>query len=63
MLLIAVFALALRQLTRLAWMKRAVPVAATMLLTVGLVWFFARSLKSGQVSDLPILTKLGFTVD
>jgi len=44
-LLIAVFALALRQLTRLAWMKRAVPVAATMLLTVGLVWFFVRSIK------------------
>ena len=44
-LLIAMFALALRQVTRLAWMKRAVPVAATLLLTVGLVWFFVRSLK------------------
>jgi HupE / UreJ protein len=44
-LLIAAFALALWQLTRLAWMKRAVPVAATMLLTVGLVWFLVRSLK------------------
>jgi hypothetical protein len=44
-LLIAVFAFALRQMTRLAWMKRAVPVAATMLLTVGLVWFLVRSLK------------------
>jgi hypothetical protein len=44
-LLIAVFALLLRQLTRLTWMKRAVPVAAAMLLTAGLVWFFVRSLK------------------
>ena len=44
-LLIAVFALLLGRLTRLAWMKRAVPVAATMLLTAGLVWFFMRSLK------------------
>ena len=44
-LLIAVFALLLRQLARLAWMKRAVPVAAAMLLTAGLVWFFVRSLK------------------
>lgn len=43
-LLIAVFALLLRQLTRLTWMKRAVPVAAAMLLTAGLVWFFVRSL-------------------
>lgn len=45
LLLIVVFALALRQLSRLAWMQRAVPVAATMLLTVGLVWFFVRSIK------------------
>jgi hypothetical protein len=45
LLLIALFAFALRQLIRLAWMKRAVPVTATMLLTVGLVWFFVRSLK------------------
>jgi len=45
LLLIALFALALAQLTRLAWMKRAVPVAASMLLTVGLVWFFVRSVK------------------
>jgi hypothetical protein len=44
-LLIVVFALALRQLSRLAWMRRMVPVAATMLLTVGLVWFFVRSIK------------------
>jgi hypothetical protein len=44
-LLIAALALAIRRLTRLAWMKRAVPVAATMLLTVSIVWFFVRSLK------------------
>jgi len=45
LLLIAVFALVFGWLTRLAWMKRAVPVAATMLLTTGLVWFFVRSIK------------------
>lgn len=45
LLLIAVFSLALRQLSRLSWMQRAVPVAATVLLTVGLVWFFVRSIK------------------
>jgi HupE / UreJ protein len=45
LLLIAVFALLLGRLSRLAWMKRAVPVSATVLLTVGLVWFFVRSIK------------------
>jgi hypothetical protein len=45
LLLIAVFAVVFRWLSRLAWMKRAVPVAATMLLTMGLVWFFVRSIK------------------
>jgi hypothetical protein len=45
LLLIAAFAFALGRLTRLVWMKRAVPVAATMLLTVGVVWFFVRSIK------------------
>jgi hypothetical protein len=45
LLLIAVFAVVFGWLTRLAWMKRAVPVAATMLLTMGLVWFFVRSIK------------------
>ena len=45
LLLIAAFAFGLARLTRLAWMKRAVPVAATMLLTVGVVWFFVRSIK------------------
>lgn len=44
-LLIALFAVGLRQVMRLSWMKRAVPVAATMLLTVGLVWFLVRSLR------------------
>jgi len=44
-LLVALFAVALRQITRLSWMKRAVPVAATMLLTVGLAWFLVRSLR------------------
>ena len=44
LILIAVFALALGWLKRLPWMQRAVPVAATLLLTVGLVWFFLRSL-------------------
>ena len=45
LLLIAAFAFALGRLTRLSSMKRAVPVAATMLLTVGVVWFFVRSIK------------------
>jgi len=44
-LLIAVFAVALRQLSRLRSMKRAVPVGATVLLTVGLVWFLVRSIR------------------
>jgi hypothetical protein len=45
LLLIAAFAFVLGRLTRLSSMKRAVPVAATMLLTVGVVWFFVRSIK------------------
>lgn len=45
LLMIAMFAFALNRLTRLAWMKRAVPVAATLLLTVGVVWFFVRSIQ------------------
>ncbi len=45
LLLIAVFAWVLKRLARLAWMKRAVPIAATMLLTIGVVWFFVRSIK------------------
>jgi hypothetical protein len=44
-LLIAVLAFALGRLVRLAWMRRAVPVAATLLLTIGVVWFFVRSIK------------------
>jgi len=44
-LLIVVFAVALRQLSRLRWMKRFVPVSATLLLTVGLVWFLVRSIR------------------
>ena len=42
LLLIAVFALLLGALARLAWTRRAVPVAASLLLTAGLVWFFVR---------------------
>ncbi len=45
LLLIAVFAFVLGRLVRLAWMRRAVPVAATVLLTIGVVWFFVRSIK------------------
>lgn len=45
LLLITALAFAIGRLTRLSWMKRAVPVAATMLLTVGVVWFFIRSIK------------------
>lgn len=45
LLMIAVFAFVLDRVTRLAWMKRAVPMAATLLLTVGIVWFFVRSIK------------------
>jgi len=44
-LLIALFAVMLRQLSRLRSMKRAVPVGATVLLTVGLVWFLVRSIR------------------
>jgi HupE/UreJ protein len=44
-LLIALFAVALRQLSRLRSMQRFVPVGATVLLTVGLVWFLVRSIR------------------
>lgn len=40
--LIAVFAVVLGVLTRYAKLRRAVPVAASLLLTVGVVWFFIR---------------------
>jgi len=30
------------RLARFAWMRRVVPVAASLLLTVGVVWFFLR---------------------
>lgn len=42
LLLVAVLALAVTRLVRLAWMRRFVPAAASVLLTVGLVWFFLR---------------------
>jgi hypothetical protein len=42
LLLIAVFALIFGGLARFAWTRRAVPVAASLLLTAGLVWFFVR---------------------
>ncbi len=41
-LLVAILALILSRLTRFAWMRRAVPVAASLLLTTGVVWFFLR---------------------
>jgi hypothetical protein len=41
-LLIALFALIVAGLARFAWTRRAVPIAASLLLTVGLVWFFVR---------------------
>ena len=40
--LIAVFALVLQRLLRLARIPRAVPVAASLLLTIGIVWFLVR---------------------
>ena len=42
LLLIAVFALALRGLLRVVRIPRAVPIAASVLLTVGVVWFVVR---------------------
>lgn len=42
LLLIGGFALVLKRLTRFSWMRRAVPVAASLLLATGLVWFFLR---------------------
>jgi len=42
LLLIALFAFVLTRLIRLASIPRAVPVAASLLLTIGLVWFFVR---------------------
>jgi HupE / UreJ protein len=42
LLLIALFALLLGGLARLNWMRRAVPVAASLLLVAGIVWFFVR---------------------
>ena len=42
LLLIAVFALIFGGLARFAWTRRAVPVAASLLLTAGLIWFFVR---------------------
>ncbi len=42
LLLIAFFAFLLERLTRLAFLRRAVPVAASLLLAVGIAWFFLR---------------------
>ena len=42
LLLIALFAFLLHRLTRLSLLRRAVPVAASLLLAVGLAWFFLR---------------------
>jgi len=42
LLLIAVFALIVRQVARFPWMRRAVPVSASALLVTGLVWFLIR---------------------
>jgi hypothetical protein len=42
LLLIAVLAVILTRLARFNWMRRLVPVAASLLLTVGVVWFFLR---------------------
>ena len=42
LLLIAILALIVTRLARFTWMRRVVPVAASMLLTVGVVWFFLR---------------------
>jgi hypothetical protein len=42
LLLIAVFAFLLDQLVRLSFLRRAVPVAASLLLAAGVAWFFLR---------------------
>ena len=42
LLLIALFSLALTALARFAAMRRAVPIAASLLLVTGVVWFFIR---------------------
>jgi hypothetical protein len=42
LLLITVFAVIVQQMTRIAWMRRAVPVAASALLVTGVVWIFIR---------------------
>jgi len=42
LLLIALFALILGRLVRVAFLRHAVPVAASLLLAVGLAWFFLR---------------------
>jgi hypothetical protein len=42
LLLIALFAFILDRLLRLSYLRRAVPVAASLLLAVGIAWFFLR---------------------
>jgi hypothetical protein len=42
LLLIGLLTLIVTRLARFAWMRRVVPVAASLLLTVGMVWFFLR---------------------
>jgi len=42
LLLIGVLSVIITRLARFAWMRRVVPVAASLLLTVGVVWFFLR---------------------
>ncbi len=42
LLLIGVFALVAWRIARFSWMRRVAPVAASVLLVVGLVWFFLR---------------------
>jgi HupE / UreJ protein len=42
LLLIALFAFLLDRLVRLAWLRRMVPVAASLLLAVGVAWFLLR---------------------
>jgi hypothetical protein len=42
LLLIGALALIVTRLARFTWMRRVVPVAASLLLTVGVVWFFLR---------------------
>jgi HupE / UreJ protein len=42
LLLIALFAFLLDRLVRLSFLRRAVPVAASLLLAIGVAWFFLR---------------------